>query len=121
MKFSDKNKLRNNKINTSKDLQFAKDVVGLIKDILEVIWKSAPMALLPAGFVVWSYLRTIQWVDLFGESTLSGTGLVFLVLAAIMMAFFVVVVFLIPSLFMVGAIHIFNSNSKLSKKTVALY
>ena len=121
MKFEEKYKLKNSRAESLIDIQFAKDIIGLAKDILEVIWKSAPMALLPAGFVVWSYLRTIQWVDLFGESTLSGTGLVFLVLAAIMMAFFVIVVFLIPSLFMIGVIHIFNSNLKLSKETVVLY
>lgn len=79
---------------------FREDLV-LVKDILEVAWKIAPVSLVPAGLVLWSYLASIQWTGLFYESAMSGTGLVFLVLGAIVMMFLLIAVFVVPSLLII--------------------
>lgn len=104
---------------TTKDI--TKETLGILKDALEVAWKIAPVALVPAGLLLWSYLQSVGWIGLFNESAMSGSGLIFLVLAGIIFVFSAIFLFVVPSLLIVCTAHYFDLDKEIPKEAAQLY
>ncbi len=98
-----------------------KEAISISKDSLEVLWKIAPVALIPPGLLVWSYLKSLKWTSLFYESVVTGGGLVFLALAALLLAFAIATSFVLPSIFLIATAQIYDSKQKITQRTVAQY
>ncbi|WP_121316171.1 hypothetical protein [Paraburkholderia sp. RAU2J] len=98
-----------------------KETIAMVKDTLDVAWKVAPVALLPAALFVWSYLRSIHWTNLFQDSAMSGSGLVFLFIAAVLIAVAVLLQFIAPSLLLIGTMWNYRNESILPKAVPRLF
>lgn len=83
---------------------FYKEFIAIAKDTLDVGWKLAPLAFLPAGLLLWGYLRSIYWSGLFLDSATAASGLVFLFVAAFLLAFAVLAQFAAPSLILIATV-----------------
>jgi hypothetical protein len=116
---------RNNSQSTTrkwvKRLALSKDLVSVVKDGLDILWRIAPLTLLAAGLLLWSYLREIGWPDLFRDSALSASGLLFLVLAAFVLAVTFLAIFLAPSFIMVTTIQELHRKGLVQRDVIRLY
>lgn len=81
--------------------EFYKEFLVIAKDTLDVGWKLAPLAFLPAGMFLWVYLRSIHWTGLFQDSAMTTSGLVFLFTAALGLMFAVLLQFTLPSIILI--------------------
>lgn len=95
--------------------------VSIIKDTLDVAWKLAPLAFLPSSLFLWIYLRAIQWTTIFQDTAMTGSGLIFLFVAALLLAFAVLLQFVAPSLVMNGAASYYDKGRLVPKAVPRLY
>lgn len=102
-------------------LEIAKEFLDLWNSALDVAWKVAPVSLVPAGLLLWSHLQSIGWISLFGESATSSSGLIFLVLAAIIFGLVTLLGFVLPSMFIVWTAHFYDLNHPIPKPALHLY
>jgi hypothetical protein len=98
-----------------------KETIAMVKDTLDVAWKLAPVALLPAAMFIWSYLRSIHWTGLFQDSAMSGSGLIFLFIAAMLIAVAVLLQFIAPSLLLIGVMWNYRQENTLPKAIPRLF
>ncbi|MBJ7314320.1 hypothetical protein ACFOLJ_14475 [Rugamonas sp. CCM 8940] len=98
-----------------------KEGISLLKDTLDVTWKLAPASLLPSGLYLWLYLKMIGWTRLFYESAMSGTGLIFFALAAIVMTISTIGFFVLPSIVMMGTVYLSGYKERVPKAVIVLY
>lgn len=98
-----------------------KEAISIIKDTLDVAWKLAPLALLPAALFLWVYLRSIHWTSIFQESATSSAGLIFLIVAAMLIAFAVLLQFIVPSMLLIGTMWYYRQDSTIPKTVPRLY
>lgn len=98
-----------------------KEAVSMVKDTLDVAWKLAPLAFLPAALFLWIYLRSIHWTGLFQYSAMSGSGLIFLFAAATLFAFAATLQFVAPSLMLIGTLSQYRHDSTIPKAVPQLY
>lgn len=98
-----------------------KEAISLLKDTLDVAWKLAPVFLVPPGLYLWVYLKMIGWTSLFYESAMSGTGLIFFALAAIVMAISTLLFFVLPSITIIGTVHLSGYKERIPRAVVWLY
>lgn len=107
------------------DLLKAKDAykegISIAKDTLDVAWKLAPLAFLPASLFLWVYLRSIRWTTIFQDSAMTGSGLIFLFVAAMLMVFGIVLQFASPSLLMIGTVSYYGNDRTVPKAVPRLY
>jgi hypothetical protein len=104
-----------------RQLPLWRDVTSVVKDSLDIMWRIAPLTLLAAGLVLWTYLHEIGWPDLFRESALSVSSLLFLVLAAFILAVCFLAIFLAPSFMMVTTIQELRRNGLIQREVIGLY
>ena len=107
--------------NWARRLPFWRDAIYVAKDSLDIMWRIAPLTLLPAGLVLWSYLHEIGWPDLFRDSALSVSSLLSLVLAALILALTFLAIFLAPSVMMVATIQELHRNGLIQRDVIRLY
>ncbi|HEX7908262.1 MAG TPA: hypothetical protein VF534_09270 [Paraburkholderia sp.] len=98
-----------------------KEAVSMVKDTLDVAWKVAPLAFLPAALFLWVYLRSIHWTGIFQYSAMSGSGLIFLFAAAMLLAFAAVLQFVAPSLMLIGTLSHYRHDRTIPKAVPQLY
>lgn len=98
-----------------------REIISLSKDTLDVAWKLAPLAFVPAALFLWIYLRALNWTGLFQESAMSGSGLIFLFVAALLIAFTVVLQFAVPSLFLIGTVSYYGYERTVPKIVPKIY
>ncbi|WP_186258228.1 hypothetical protein [Burkholderia gladioli] len=98
-----------------------KESIAMVKDTLDVAWKVAPFSFLPAALLVWIYLRSIHWTSLFQDSAMSGSGLVFLFIAATLMAVAILLQFSAPSLLLISTMWNYRQERTLPKAVPRLF
>ncbi|KGW65317.1 hypothetical protein [Burkholderia pseudomallei] len=98
-----------------------KETIAMVKDTLDVAWKVAPVSFLPAALFVWSYLRSIHWTSLFQDSAMSGSGLIFLFIAAMLIAVAVLLQFIAPSLLLISTMWNYRQERTLPKAVPRLF
>ncbi|WP_432258793.1 hypothetical protein [Cupriavidus sp. TMH.W2] len=98
-----------------------KEIIGLSKDTLDVAWKIAPLALMPAALLLWSHLNVIGWTELFQESAMSGGGLIFLFSTAALIAIAVAFQVIVPSIFMLMGLSFYEYEKPIPQGIMALY
>jgi hypothetical protein len=101
--------------------EFYKEFVAIGKDTLDVGWKLAPLAFLPAGLLLWVYLRSIHWTGLFQDSAMSVSGLVFLFVAALLLAFAVLLQFVVPSVLLICTVSGYAQDRFMPKYVANIY
>lgn len=74
-------------------------VMGFVKDLLEIVLKLSPLALVPPALTVWVYLRKLGWSELFGESVGSVPGLLALISGSALILLSFALQVIAPSLF----------------------
>jgi hypothetical protein len=98
-----------------------KESIAMVKDTLDVAWKVAPFSFLPAALLVWIYLRSIHWTSLFQDSAMSGSGLIFLFIAATLMAVAILLQFIAPSLLLISTMWNYRQERILPKAVPRLF
>jgi hypothetical protein len=98
-----------------------KEVISLIKDTLDIAWKVAPVSLLPAGLFLWLYLKSIHWTGIFYDAVMSGSGLIFFVLATLAIAVLSIMLLIWPSILMVGLVTMYDSTKKIPEETLRVF
>lgn len=73
--------------------------LSLAKDVLDVVLKISPLALIVPALMLWIYLRRIGWSEILGESIGSVTGLMTLLASAVLLLLSFLLMFCFPSLF----------------------
>ncbi|WP_322103931.1 hypothetical protein [Paraburkholderia sp. J41] len=107
--------------NLSRIKDIYKEIVSMLKDTLDVSWKIAPLAFLPAALFLWSYLKSIHWTSLFQYSAMSGSGLIFLFAAAMLLAVAAVLQFVLPSIMLIGTLSHYRLDRTIPKAVPRLY
>ncbi|BEV14267.1 hypothetical protein HBDW_10550 [Herbaspirillum sp. DW155] len=97
------------------------EYLAIAKDTLDVAWKLAPIALLPPGLLIWVYLRSIHWEGLFLDSAMTVAGLAFLFLAALLLAFAILLQFAIPSLALIGIVSLHDAKKVISQEIASSF
>ncbi|KAB8065080.1 hypothetical protein [Janthinobacterium violaceinigrum] len=116
LNFKSKNKIPPTKKETIKNW------LSITKDILDIAWRVAPpLSLAFAGLFLWMYLKHIQWSGLFYESAMTGTGLTFLVLAAVSLSTISLFILSTPSILMGITLSYFDKNQKINKEIFTIY
>ncbi|MFP3643895.1 hypothetical protein, partial [Paraburkholderia sp. SIMBA_054] len=82
---------------SSKWLDRVKEGLTVTKDLLEVLLKLAPLALMPPAMALWVFLRRIGWTEVFSDSIGSIPGLITLLVCAVMVLLLLVLQFCLPS------------------------
>jgi len=99
-----------------------KDWLSITKDSLDIAWRvTPPLSLACAGLFLWMYLKHIQWSGLFYESAMTGTGLIFLVLAAVALSAISLFILSTPSMLMGITLSYFDKNQKINKEVFIIY
>lgn len=98
-----------------------KEFISIWKDTLDVLWKIAPIFFVPSGLFIWTYLKAINWTSIFYDSAMTGSGLIFLTLAALLMAFTIATMFTIPSLILIFTTQMYRSDKKISSEIESQY
>lgn len=99
-----------------------KNWLAIAKDILDIAWRIVPpLSLSIAGLFLWAYLKHIQWSGLFYESAMTGTGLIFLVLAALALSTISFLVLSTPSILMGITLSCFDKKQKISREVFTIY
>lgn len=121
MIFRKPNRQASTKKTLNKGLLAYKEIISIWKDTLDVAWKIAPIFLIPPGLFIWTYLKSINWTSIFYESAITGSGLIFLSLAALIMAFSIALMFAIPPLILISTTQIYESNKNIPLKILSQY
>lgn len=98
-----------------------REYLAIVKDTMDVAWKLAPIALLPPGLLIWVYLRSIHWEGLFLDSAMTVAGLAFLFLAALLLAFAILLQFAIPSLALIGIVSLHDAKKVVSQEIASSF
>lgn len=98
-----------------------KEIVSMLKDTLDVSWKIAPVAFLPAALFLWSYLRSIHWILLFQSSAMAGAGLIYLFFVAVLLAIATILQFILPSVVLIVTLSPYRFDRTLPKAVPRLY
>lgn len=106
----------------TRNKETVKDWLSIIKDTLDISWKIVPpLSLAGAGLFLWTYLKHIQWSGLFYESAMTGTGLIFLILAALALSVISLFILSTPSMLMGITLSYFDKKQKISKEVFRIY
>lgn len=98
-----------------------REIVSMLKDTLDVSWKIAPITFLPAALFPWSYLKSIHWTSIFQSSAMTGAGLIYLFVAATLLAFAAVLQFALPSVMLIGTLSFYRLDRTIPKAVPRLY
>jgi hypothetical protein len=112
---------QSNTRNWLRHLPLWRDATSMVKDSLDIVWRVAPLTLLPAGLVLWVYLHEIGWPDLFRESALSISSLLSLVLATFILTVCFLALFLAPSFMMITTVQELHRNGLIQREVIRLY
>lgn len=82
--------------------------MSFIKDLLEIILKVSPLALVAPAMTVWLYLRKLGWSELFGESVGSLPGLLALLVGSILILIVFLLQVVLPSIFFGAAAEVLD-------------
>ncbi|AHN77549.1 hypothetical protein DA70_16240 [Pandoraea pnomenusa] len=93
----------------------------MLKDTLDVAWRFAPAALFPAALFLWIHLKSIHWTSLFQYSAMTGSGLAYLLSAAILLALAAMLQFALPSVMLIGTVSVYRLDRKIPKAVPRLY
>ncbi|KQR79734.1 hypothetical protein ASG35_07620 [Burkholderia sp. Leaf177] len=98
-----------------------KEFMPMLKDTLDVSWRIAPIAFLPAALLLWSYLKSIHWTSLFQSSAMTGSGLIYLFVAAMLLAVATVLQFALPSAMLIGTLFHYRLDRRIPRAVARLY
>lgn len=85
-----------------------KDVASMLKDMLDIIVRLLPVALIIPTVALWAHLRSLGWSEIFLDSVVSVPGLTVLLLAGIATAAVTFIQFCLPSILLAATSHMFT-------------
>ncbi|MCE4058739.1 hypothetical protein LXM60_00760 [Pandoraea sputorum] len=80
----------------------------MLKDMLDIIVRLLPVALIIPTVALWTHLRSLGWSEVFLDSVVSVPGLTVLLLAGIATAAITFIQFCLPSIFLAATSHMFT-------------
>lgn len=115
-KLNDRNILRRSEQNLIwSKLGRSAPYLSLMNDLLDIVWKTAPIGLVPVAMILSSHLQMIGWGDVFSDALLSQSGLIFVLVAVLAVALAIFLAICIPSAFILFLTTLYSEKHPLPR------